>query len=466
MEKVKVKIHNQRVRLIIIVVSMLFLAGTNAGAVDLDMSSTLNPVGSGARSTGMGGAFIGVADDATAASWNPAGLIQLEKPEVSVVYSHFHRTQSYGSSSQPGIANEDSIDTDSLNYTSVALPFVLLNRNMIVSINYQRLYEINKRIQGKILGESTVLDFDRDSRGHLYSLSPAMAVQIIPGLYLGATLNLWDNDLGSNGWESRKTIITDLDLVDPVFTLNSVTTTVTKQNVSFEGINQHFGFLWDISDSLTLGGVYKTPFDANLEIAETKDTTDVCTITMFGSTSDCSNPSYQSEEVDHVLRMPPSYGLGLSYRHSDTLTFALDVYHTRWSRFILEDEQGNERNPLTGNCINAAGPDSNCAGVNKARLKDTTQVRMGMEYLFIKGKYVIPARVGLFYDPEPADGHLDDFYGFSLGTGVARGRVVMDASYQFRMGNDATGDLQAIEDSRVDIKQHVMMLSLIVYLSK
>lgn len=45
----------------------------------IGIASSPNPVGSGARAIGMGGAFIGIADDATAASWNPAGLIQLEK---------------------------------------------------------------------------------------------------------------------------------------------------------------------------------------------------------------------------------------------------------------------------------------------------------------------------------------------------------------------------------------------------
>ena len=37
----------------------------------------------GARSMGFGGAFVGLADDATAAIANPAGLAQLIKPEVS-----------------------------------------------------------------------------------------------------------------------------------------------------------------------------------------------------------------------------------------------------------------------------------------------------------------------------------------------------------------------------------------------
>src|SRR5919109_3020167 len=38
----------------------------------------------GARSLGMGGAFIGLADDASAAEANPAGLTVLRRPEISI----------------------------------------------------------------------------------------------------------------------------------------------------------------------------------------------------------------------------------------------------------------------------------------------------------------------------------------------------------------------------------------------
>src|SRR5688572_12919627 len=53
---------------------------------DLDLQVQSNIVqGSGARAFGMGGAFLARADDATAASWNPAGLSYLRRPEVSLV---------------------------------------------------------------------------------------------------------------------------------------------------------------------------------------------------------------------------------------------------------------------------------------------------------------------------------------------------------------------------------------------
>ena len=73
---------------------LFFSAGSEAATLfqQVGIASSPNPVGSGARAVGMGGAFIGVADDATAASWNPAGLIQLEKPEMSIVGEYLKRS--------------------------------------------------------------------------------------------------------------------------------------------------------------------------------------------------------------------------------------------------------------------------------------------------------------------------------------------------------------------------------------
>src|SRR4029077_20141436 len=42
----------------------------------------------GARALGMGGAFVAVADDATAVVANPAGLTILQRPEISAEYKH------------------------------------------------------------------------------------------------------------------------------------------------------------------------------------------------------------------------------------------------------------------------------------------------------------------------------------------------------------------------------------------
>ncbi|MGB8656817.1 MAG: PorV/PorQ family protein [Candidatus Zixiibacteriota bacterium] len=44
-------------------------------------------LGVGARALGMGGAFVGVADDATACFWNPSGLSLLDRKELSLMHA-------------------------------------------------------------------------------------------------------------------------------------------------------------------------------------------------------------------------------------------------------------------------------------------------------------------------------------------------------------------------------------------
>ncbi|MBI4553097.1 MAG: tetratricopeptide repeat protein [Candidatus Latescibacteria bacterium] len=50
-------------------------------------SQALRQVLVGARPMGLGGAFVGIADDANAITWNPAGLPQLQRQEVTSMYS-------------------------------------------------------------------------------------------------------------------------------------------------------------------------------------------------------------------------------------------------------------------------------------------------------------------------------------------------------------------------------------------
>ncbi len=106
--------------------------------------STPNPVGSGARAIGMGGAFIAVADDATAASWNPGGLIQLLEPEISVVGNLYERTDNIELGDSPVSNGEENVYKENSNYLSMTWPFHLLNRNMVVSLSYQRLYDFTR----------------------------------------------------------------------------------------------------------------------------------------------------------------------------------------------------------------------------------------------------------------------------------------------------------------------------------
>ncbi|MGZ5479757.1 MAG: outer membrane protein transport protein, partial [Candidatus Aminicenantales bacterium] len=55
----------------------------------------LNLNGSGAKSDAMGGAFVGLANDFSAAYWNPAGLAQITKASFSLYGADILPTGTY-----------------------------------------------------------------------------------------------------------------------------------------------------------------------------------------------------------------------------------------------------------------------------------------------------------------------------------------------------------------------------------
>ncbi|MCK4727991.1 MAG: outer membrane protein transport protein [Desulfobacterales bacterium] len=412
------------------------------------VSSSPNPVGSGARAMGMGGAFIAIADDATAASWNPAGLIQLEKPEVSIVGAYFDRREEFSSAVHPEIKNTGEIDDFNINYFSATYPF-RFHRNMVVSVNYERLYEFERSFDYQYDYSSAGLDLSQNKHfsqnGHVGALGLAYAIEITPRLSLGATLNIWtDNLLWENEWEET---FTEHGVGTQGGNPLTIDTRYTDKYSDFSGVNANFGLLWNMNKYLTLGAVIKTPFDASIHHDYRFTQTSI-----FGPPVSTTVSNQQSISEDVELRMPLSYGMGLAWRVSDALSFDLDVYRTHWSDYVLTDSQGNNFSPIDGR------PEST------SDVEDTMQVRIGGEYLFISQKtnMVVPVRAGFFYDPEPSHGDVKDFYGIAVGSGIAYKRFIFDVAYQLRWGRDMdTGNL--IATSEADITQHLLLASVIIH---
>ena len=407
------------------------------------ISSSPNPVGSGARAMGMGGAFIAIADDATAASWNPAGLIRLERPEVSIVGAYCNRREDFSSDLHPEVGNRGKVDDFNINYFSATYPFHF-HKDMVVSINYQRLYEFERSFSHAYDYSSP--DFDVRSNkhfnqnGYVGALGLACAISVTPKLSFGATLNIWtDRLLWRNGWEET---YSDHYSVTPLYgDLITQDFHYTDKYSEFRGWNVNFGLLWDINRYLTFGAVIKTPFKASIHHE--------CSLT---ETSTYYSPYTESFSENVELRMPLSYGIGLAWRVSDALSFAFDIYRTEWSEYILTDSQGNKFSPIDGRLQ------------SDSDIKDTTQIRIGGEYLFIgeDTQVVVPVRGGIFYDPEPSHGTAQDFYGIAVGSGIAYKKFIFDLAYQLRWGRGVdTGNL--IAGSSADITQHLLLCSVIIH---
>ena len=206
----------------------------------LEIASTPNPIGSGARALAMGSAFIAIADDATAASWNPGGLVQLEKSELSFVFSTLHRKEDNTFGLYPEASGNQSVSNADINYISFVYPFNFLNRNMVVFINYQHLYEFKREwdIQFDLddINIDSLLVTNCENTGALSALGFAWGIQFTPEIAFGLTLNIWDDWPGKNQWsENQKefekgTLLSD---ISPEF---------NQDYENYLNINEHYDF--------------------------------------------------------------------------------------------------------------------------------------------------------------------------------------------------------------------------------
>lgn len=404
------------------------------------------PVGSGARAQGMGGAFIAVADDATAASWNPGGLGQLEKSEMAVVGSWFSRIEHYDSSLENDGGSRSS--SSDFNYLSYAYARNILQRNMFFSLNYQKLFDFGRRVKFDIppdprSGVSQKVDFQQE--GSLYAFSPAMAIECIPGVYVGLTYNVWSDAITGKGrWKSKS----ENSFSEPP--LPNMYKTISDYK-DFQGKNWTLGFLWKITQQLQLGGVYKAPFEARVKNEY-----------QFLYIQGTKNFPPLMKETECRIDFPAAYGVGLSYKLGNAWTLAGDVTLTEWQDYIISDNSGK------------IGPFQTDDG--DVPHKDTTcTVRLGAEYAYVldKSGIVLPFRAGVFYDPEPSVNAPQDFYGLSLGCGVADKRLALDFAYQFRTGTPVNAlELGLYPEQTLNgwqksnegkIQEHFLLCSLIFY---
>ncbi len=404
-------------------------------AAQIDLPSSFNPVGSGARALGMGGAFISIADDATAASWNPAGLIQLRNPELAIVGGYTGRTEDMQFSALPQANNKGTIQRGQLNYFSASLPCGAerCGRNMIFSVNYQRLYDFDQkinqhyqfRIEDAVLKQDIDRQFAYSQNGEVYALGLAYAVQVNEVLSLGFSLNFWGDYLGNNGWNKSYTTV-DISQADFGGTiLNQTLKEWRKEQNDFRGFNLNLGAFWQVfsqdEQKLTIGAVIKTPFSADVKRVVYR--------TIEQSLNGSVPVQSSSVEVaDETYDMPLSYGVGVSWQFSDAWTLAADIYRTHWQDFIRSQADG-KRTIGFGNTLEA-----------DSQVEATTQLRIGVEHRIISqefgANYIIPLRAGIFYDPIPTNGRPDNVYGFSLGGGIAYQTFVFDIAYQYRFGNN------------------------------
>jgi long-subunit fatty acid transport protein len=366
---------------------------------------------------------------------------------------------------------EFDLNLDDINYLSIAYPFpqTLAGRNFVLSLNFQHKFDFDRELDVRydditaaavnlIAGVNNKVHYVQD--GSLSALSPALGFELTDTLAMGVVMNIWDESLiPSNEWKIRTDFRTRVALNGR---LASYTWGRLEQNYDdFEGTNYTFGLLWHPSERWSVGAVYNTGFSA-----------DVAYSRIFRTRGSQNSLDYRHE--DRQIEFPKAYGLGLAYRFpNDRLTLSLDVTRRNWDEFVEikgADNRGDRISPITG------------LSKNDSFNQPTYTVRLGGEYVFIDPMQPLPKllpslRAGVYYDPEPAsgrkdtwygldrgDGSPDPFYGITLGVGVLiKNRVNIDAAYEYRWGNGVRKDTFGFPATDADVDQHNVYISTVVY---
>jgi hypothetical protein len=297
-----------------------------------------NLTGAGARAEGLGGAFIGLADDATAISWNPAGLTQLERPEASIVTRIISEKTSYKDDIDPSYNTEVSQGHFSLNFGSFAAPISTGETKIVAALAWQRQIDLYST---QTLQNGSETD-KQESKGGVNTFTPGFAALVGQMISIGMSANIW-----TGTWNNTDT-----------YTYSDGSSINNVSEVKFSGLNFVFGGLIDFEGKkngtpLKLGVSMKTPFTLKGEVSNTP--------------------------VTMEFEMPFMIGFGGSYRFGDNLTLAMD-YEMR----SYADKKVS---------ISGGGGISIARNISESG-NNLNEIRVGAEYLIVLEQSVIPLRLG------------------------------------------------------------------------
>lgn len=339
----------------------------------------------GARSMGFGGAFVALADDATAAFANPAGLVQLVRPEISIETRRWDYIMPYtegGSVAyQPTGAGIDStvgLRTATSEFATTGMSFLSFAwpREDWSFAFYRHVYanlEFFGETQGLFDGDpdccrSRYGDQQMVSKLDIINYGVSTAFRIGENFYAG--LGLVYNDLLIAG--TTKEYLWDEDTPESFVEPNSFLPSrlILEERLAVDGDDWTVtaGFLWRMSENWRLGGVYRQAPEAKLS-----------NTVIAGQAIDLGVPPGEVVfEISGVsASLPDIYGLGLVYRNPDgNLTVSL-----QWD--LIEYSDIPRSIPLDDQTID-----------------DSNELHLGAEYVFLESTPIIALRIGAWHEPD------------------------------------------------------------------
>ena len=320
----------------------------------------------GARANAMGGAFIGLADDATAAYTNPAGLTVLTKPEVSVEYKAGNYTTKI--TDQIGATDYDKT-ASGLSFLSYAYPA----KNTTVTIFRHQLMNAKADFTWHELDDtSSRQESYINSDTQINTLGVGLGTKLNEKLSLGLAVGLAQLDYKATTFRYRETA--------GVMAPNSKEVGDSSDNAE----QYTASLLWNVVGELNLGLVYRQgpKFKVN------KSSWEYGTISSGGGGTPEIGWRKLRYQTEAEFKVPDVYGLGLSYRFEPNLTVAMDANYVKYSQLIEE---------FIGESRTASFQLQQMEGFN---LDDEWEFRLGLEYVLDVAGAPIALRGGYYYRPD------------------------------------------------------------------
>lgn len=291
----------------------------------------------GARSLGLGGAFIGSADDATAAWSNPAGLVNLFQSEVSLEFRHVGTSggedhYSIQTPPDPTIVKFEYEDANEFSFASWVLP----KEKWALALYYHELASQSASGESKPCSASDSSSNPDSTCGGRVGGAPfrfnSHLDVSIPGV--GASLGFklsdhWRVGLGATYYK--------LDLSSRYASLNQATNStrrVESDDASFGGV---LGVQWK-GAVVSVGAVYRIGPDFSTVSRQNCGG--------YGTTPETSQPvtcsggaAFVPNQNGDSFSVPDSYGIGFAWQATPAFSVALDVVRTEYSS--LSDHQEN-----------------------------------------------------------------------------------------------------------------------------
>ncbi|HUF14016.1 MAG TPA: outer membrane protein transport protein [Longimicrobiales bacterium] len=273
----------------------------------------------GARSAAMGGAFIPLADDATAAETNPAGLTQLLYPQLSFEYKALEYTRTLEEPVADGTSSSEFANQVALpSFASLAYPFS--DGDAVIGFFGHQLVDYRSTVA------SAGVDFGSGLFLRPYTSDIDMSVQNVGGALafrLGSLMSL-----GVAGGASQLDMTVDFPRYDvPIFEPGYLANRLVVDG-SGSGSFANAGVLLKFGSVLQIGGVYKlrpsfSGMEYRLEDAEGE---------LLPASSAYNN------QGEFTVKVPDSWGGGVAVRPYELFTLSASAVVNRYSQLADNTE--------------------------------------------------------------------------------------------------------------------------------